>query len=259
MKIIRNENELDNWLDKNFGFEDGYISELVMVDEVTVKLRMGYQIEGSYVAGTPKLLKEYLIVAKGVKDFNDNYKVNPDHCMEGVFQIKTINGIGIELDAPEIIHLYCDELYIEEPIYVKVNTKAWISDHDLNAKVPKIEIPKPIFWLEELEKRGFDVSWRYGGSDIKLAEQVPYPDYSGWFIQETNKIKNTQFGVFIRHIRLDKEGFYISIERHEVAVDLWDGIIRIIAELPDVEISIGNCILTGAQWINYINSGDLPY
>jgi hypothetical protein len=47
MKIIRDENELDYWLEENFGFEDGYISEIAMVDETTVKLRVGYQIEGS--------------------------------------------------------------------------------------------------------------------------------------------------------------------------------------------------------------------
>jgi hypothetical protein len=96
-----------------------------------------------------------------------------------------------------------------------------------------------------------DVSWRYGGSDVKLVEQVPYPDYSGWFIQETNKIKNTQFGVFIKHISSDKEGYYISLERLEAEVEIWDRMIGIIAELPNVEIHIGNCILTGAQWINY--------
>lgn len=259
MNVIKNKLDLDIWLDENYGFEDGYISELEMLDETTVKIRIGYQIEGTYIAGAPKLLKEFLIIAKGVTGLLNNLQIDPNHCIEGLFQIETSKGLGLELDVPQIIRLCCEELHIEEPTYIKSITKAWISDNVLSANIPKMDIPKPIFWIKKLEKNGFYVSWRYGCSGIKSVEQVPYPDYSGWFIQETDKIKNTQFGIFVSHISSGNEGFNIALDRYEADIKLWDAIKRIIAELPNVEISIGNCILTGDQLIHYISSGELPY
>jgi hypothetical protein len=259
MNVIRSKSDLDIWLDENNGFEDSYISDLDIIDETTIKIRIGYQIEGTYIAGTPRILKEYLIVAKGVTGLKDNVQINPNHCMEGISQIESPKGIGLELDVPEIIQFYCDELYIEEPTYIKSITKAWISDNHISAKILNMDIPKPIFWIKALEKSGFDVSWRYGGSDIKSTEQVPYSDYSGWFIQETNKIKNTQFGIFVSHISGGKNGFNIALERYEEDMKLWNEIIRIIAGLPNVEINIGNCTLTGPQWIHFISCGELPY
>ncbi|MFS1514410.1 hypothetical protein VQL36_18570 [Chengkuizengella sp. SCS-71B] len=59
MQIITTYKDLDNWLNDNFGFEDGYVSDLQKIDESTVRMRVGFQIEGNYVAGTPKRCKRF--------------------------------------------------------------------------------------------------------------------------------------------------------------------------------------------------------
>ncbi|QKE72021.1 hypothetical protein HPK19_04040 [Arthrobacter citreus] len=260
MLRIKKSTDLVKWLNDNFNFEEGYVSDIKKIDKRTVRMCIGIQVEGNYVAGTPKVLKEYTIIAIGVRNFKNNFQYDPDHRIESLFHIETTKGIGIDVDLPEIVQIYCKELWVEEPRYIRSITKPWVSENELYAKVPNLEIPKPLTWIEQLEAKGFSVSWRYGGSEIKLPEQVPYPDYSGWFIQETNKIQNTQFGIFIRHLQPEYNGFGISFEKHYGAEkDLWITLTQVIAEFPDVEIHTGNCRLTGKQWINYLNSGELPY
>ncbi|MFF2754448.1 hypothetical protein ACFVR1_11970 [Psychrobacillus sp. NPDC058041] len=261
MLRIRKNADLVKWLNDNFGFEDGYVSDIKKIDKRTVRMCIGIQVEGNYVAGTPKVLMEYTIIAKGVRNFKNNIQYDPEHCIEGLFHIETTEGIGIEVDLPETVQIYCEEICVEEPRYIRTITKPWVSDNHLYAKVPGWEVPRPVTWIVQLEKKGLRVSWRYGGSEIKLPEQVPYPDYSGWFLQETNKIQYTQFGIFIKHVHPEANGFSISIDNYnyEAEKDLWIALTQVIAEFPDVEIHIGNCKLTGTQWNNYIHSGELPY
>lgn len=259
MLRIRNNGDLIKWLNDNFDFEDGYVSDIKKIDERTVRMCIGIQVKGEYVAGTPKVLKEYAIIAKNVRNFKDNFHYDPDHCMDGLVPIETTNGIGIEVDLPEIVQIFCEELCVEGPKYIRTITKPWVSEYSLYAKVPGREIPKPVTWIEQLEKIGLKVSWRYGGSEIKLPEQVPYPDYTGWFLQKTNKVQYTQFGIFIEHVNFEGTGFTIAISRYEPEEDLWIAVTKVIAEFPNVEIHTGNCILTGTQWIHYLHSGELPY
>ncbi|MFN7253546.1 MAG: hypothetical protein ACK4M9_22650 [Anaerobacillus sp.] len=259
MLIIRKFEDLANWLNENFYFEDGYVSYIKKIDESTVTLCIGFQVEGNYVAGTPKVLKEYSIIAKGVKNFENKFKHNPEHCIEGITHIETNCGLGIEIDLPQTVQIYCEEICVEEPRYIQKITKPWVSDNSLYAEVYGFELPKPVTWIEKLSKMGLVVSWRYGGSKIKLPEQVPYPDYSGWFLQETSKFPYTQFGVLIEHVQNNEVGFSISINKYDAETHLWVALTKVIAEFSNVEIHTGNCQLTGAQWINYLHSGELPY
>lgn len=261
MLRIKKCSDLVKWLNDNFCFKDGYVSDIKKIDKRTVRMCIGFQVEGNYVAGTPKVLKEYTIIAKGVRNFKNNFQYDPDHCIHGLFHIETTKGIGIDVDLPEIVEIYCKELWVEEPRYIRTITEPFVSDNRLHAKVPGSEVPKPVTWIEQLKAKGFRVSWRYVGSEIKLPEKVPYPDYSGWFLQETNKIQYTQFGIFIFDVRPEDNGFSISLENYnyEAEKDLWIALTRIIAEFPDVEIQIGNCMLTGTQWNKYLHSGELPY
>lgn len=158
MLRIRNNADLIKWLNDNFDFEDGYVSDIKKIDERTVRMCIGIQVEGKYVAGTPKVLKEYSIIAKGVRNFKDNFQYDPDHCIDGLVHIETTKGIGIEVDLPETIQIYCEELCVEGPKYIRTITKPWVSEHSLYAKVPGREIPKPVTWIEQLEKIGFKVS-----------------------------------------------------------------------------------------------------
>ncbi|MFS1514409.1 hypothetical protein VQL36_18565 [Chengkuizengella sp. SCS-71B] len=195
---------------------------------------------------------------KGVKDFHDHFQ-HIDHCVEGVVPIKLSVGIGIEFDLPEMVQLHCEALYIDKPIYIRTITKPWVSEKYLFANVKNTILPKSFAWIKLLELKGFKTSWRYGGSEIKLPEQVPYPDYSGWFLQETNKVKDTEFGVFIENVKVENNGFYIAINRYESEINLWLAVTKVIAELPNVQIETGNCEFTGEQWINYIETGVLHY
>src|SRR5690349_8718976 len=120
---INSRNALEDWLTENFGFQDGYVAELFPPSTTDtpvteVRLRLRYQIEGGYEAGTPITYKEYLIRANGVKlwTYTENTAFSPSHCVERVDTLDDKDGfLTIQLDVPEFVILKCEELLVEDP------------------------------------------------------------------------------------------------------------------------------------------------
>ncbi|MCS4162995.1 hypothetical protein [Sphingobacterium sp. BIGb0116] len=53
------------------------------------------------------------------------------------------------------------------------------------------EVPRPLFWKEKLSKYGHDILFRYYSGEERQPEQVPYPDYQGYYIQLADRISST--------------------------------------------------------------------
>ncbi|WP_019849581.1 hypothetical protein [Desulfitobacterium sp. PCE1] len=257
---INSRAELESFLEENHWFEDGYITELnseVLSDNKlsSVHIRIGYQIAGDYRAGNPRTVREFTIKACGIKlwTYDDKTCFNPEHCMQGIELLD--DGMGIQFDIPEIVTLICEELIVNGPFDIESITKPWLSEREYIATIPGREVPLPEEWISWLQKEGFNVSWRFAGSEAKLPEKVSYPDYSGWFLQKTDKVKTTDFGVFFFHVE-DKEGrLFLHIENKDSDVDLWFAITKIIAQMPRATILCGNCTFSGEQWIKYLADG----
>ena len=266
MIIIENIKSLEKWLEENYWFEDGYIDEIITSKNGDgsidfVEIRLGYQSQGTLEGGTTITLKEYVIKASNIDlwTFDDGIIHNPDNCTEGIEVVEECEGMGIVFGVPALVKLICHNIVIDGPFIRKTICKPWISDREIFCYYKENEIPRPFEWIKWLRELGFNISWRYGGSEAKESEQVPYPDYSGWFLQETYKIPNTQFGIFFEHVNFQNGRIAIHIVKYaEIKDELWDAITTTLAMKPYAEIHCGNCRFKGEQWIEYLNSKTIP-
>jgi len=266
MRLIDNIDDFEIWLNDNYGFEDRYVNEIKTqrnqnggID--SVELRLGYQIKGTYQGGTPITLKEYIIKGRNVKlwTFNEETSYNPDNCIERLDVIDNCDGIGFEFSGPELIRLICGTITIEGPFFKETVSKPWVSEREVFIHTKDMIIPEPIEWIKWLLELGFDVSWRYCYGEAKDVEKVPYPNYSGWFIQETYKIPETQFGIFFMHIGFNNNKTSLHLIKYEDTCEkLWDAVIKIFAIKSNVEILSGNCRFNGKQWLEYLDSKSIP-
>lgn len=263
MKVFERTSDFEVWLDENYWFEDGYVSQITTHKNADlVEIRIGYQIEGTLEGGTSITLKEYIIKASKVKlwTFNDETIFNPDNCISGIDIIDDCTGIGIEIDVPELIKLICESITVEGPFLKKSIRKPWVSERDVFFYIKEGQIPKPSEWIQWLAEMGFNVSWRHGGSEAKIVEGVPYPDYAGWFLQETHKIPTTQFGILFTNIGFDKGKVSLSIKKYDDHIDeLWNALNKALSKkVYKIEVLCGNCRFNGSEWIEYLNSKKIP-
>jgi hypothetical protein len=263
MIYIKSRDELESFLAENYWFEDGYITELyreIAPDNkpLSVNIRIGYQIAGDYRAGSPQTIREFNIKACGIKlwTYDEKTCFDPDHCMQGIELLD--DCMGIQFDIPEIVTLICEKLIVNGPFDIESITKPWISNREYMATIPGITVPLPQEWISWLQKEGFTVSWRFAGSDAKPPDVVPFPDYSGWFIQKTEKVETTQFGIFFFHVKDKDEKLSLHIRNEDKYVDLWFAMTKVIAQMPGVTISCGNCTFSGEQWMKYLADGTYP-
>lgn len=259
---IKSRAKLESFLEENDWFEDGYITEIN--SEFTsdnkpsqVNIKIGYQIAGDYRAGSPRTIREFTIKASGIKLWTyDKAFFDSDHCMEGIELLD--DCLGIQFDIPEIVTLICEELVVNGPFDIESTTKPWVSDTEFITTIPDMSVPLPQKWISWLQEEGFKVSWRFAGSDAKSPDEVSFPDYSGWFIQKTEKIDTTDYGIFFFHVE-DKDGkLYLHIENRDTDADLWLVMTKVLARMPGVTISCGNCTFSGEQWMKYLADGMYP-
>lgn len=265
MLHVTSREQLESFLSEHYWFEDGYVTEVhPKHDEVdnssSVSITLGYQIVGNYKAGSPRTIRTFKLEASGVKVWTYDKKMsfNPDFCMQdGVDLID--EGLGIQFDIPERVMLMCDEMIIEGPFDINTITKPWVSSSDFAASVPGKNVPLPQDWIDWLLQEGFDVSWRFAESDPKPANVVPFPDYSGWFLQKTEKILTTKFGIFFFHVRAKDGNVSLHIRKEDEGIDdLWYVVTKVIARMPEVIINCGNCTFSGEQWIKYLENETYP-
>ncbi len=265
MYSITNHAQLETWLAENGWFADGYVAELYPRarpgDVTTARIRLGRQVQGTYRAGQPERRHEFVLHAVGVVSwtYDEDAAHLPEHCMEGVELLNVDRGLGIQFDAPGRIALICRELHVDGPFVIDTTTKPRVSDRDFFAHVAHMPVPLPQDWITWLAEEGLEGTWRSYGGEAKAPENVPYPDYAGWFLQERERVPDTRGGVFFRQIAVREQRLALHLEKWERDADtLWLTLTRLAAGLAGAEIRSGNCTFTGQQWLRYLQDGSLP-
>lgn len=142
---------------------------------------------------------------------------------------------------------------------VKFRFKPWLSPREVFASAPMNEIPRPSFWKQEFNELGYEILFRCYSGEGKQSQQIPYPDYSGYFIQLADKIKETQTGLFIRYVSMEDNIVNLSFFKYEENLDpLWISLTAILAGISNVKISCGNCEFSGEQWKQLLKDGKYP-
>ncbi|MEC5173531.1 metallophosphoesterase [Chryseobacterium nepalense] len=252
-------NELNKWLSDNFYFEDGHI---LSIKENPLEIVVGYNTKANYKANSERHILSFKITSSNIIEWDFDKKsalLGEDNYIESIESIEVEHGICLEFFTPAIIRLTAENLVIEEQELIKTTFKPWVSDKEIFLTSDLYEIPKPEFWKQKLNKYGHHISFRYYAGDERLPNQVPYPDYQGYFIQLTDKIKHTQEGIFLKHLQIVNGKLNLSFENKDDELkNVWNDLTLILANFPNAKIHCGNCEFTGTQWKQYLSDKVLP-
>ena len=256
---INSRNKLEEWLDQNYWFEDGFISEIKESDN-EISLKVGYQTKGTYVAGEEQELIEFEIIPSTIEKWNyEPTKFEPSYqwCIEGIDL--TENGLGLKFETPYTFELIFESLDVSKPNIISTYTKPWISEHEIFITANLKEIPKPKYWLDKLKEKGFEVCFRYYGSEEIRLEKIPYPDYSGYFIQHKALINESESGLFFFSVKKEENRIQLSLQnKDEKTVELYKVIQKIIAKWDIIEINCGNVNFKETDWKQFMESNKFP-
>jgi hypothetical protein len=251
--------ELDEWLSDNFYFQDGHV---LAVKENPIQISVGYNVKANYKANSERhILSFKLIPSKIIEWTFDKEYINTgdDNYIEDIAAIKLEKGIGLEFYTPTQFRLVTDKLIIEEQELIKTTFKAWTSETEIYLTAELSEIPRPEFWKEELGKYGHDILFRYYAGDIRQPEQVPYPNYQGYYLQLADRINSTQEGVFLKYLKVENGKLGLSFQNKDKEIkNVWDDLTLILADLPKANLKSGNCEFTGTKWKQYLIDKILP-
>ncbi len=253
MRIVSRQ-QLQTWLEEHGWFEDGFISRISAPDE-PLQLTIGYQMSGSLIAGDPKRTVEFDLLPQAVSLWNGPSKVDPEDLIEGLDLID--EGLGIEVDVPKI-HLACAEIEVSEPRYFDTLTKPWTSDREVDVSTAGTVPPTPQSWIDAFHKTGLNVGFRYLGSEMIDADNVPFPDYSGYFIQHLDRMSESQYGLFVFAIWPKDNRCMIRLQDNHQSSDLMQVAHRIMSSLQELEVHCGNVRLKGQEAAEFLRSGRLP-
>jgi len=253
MRIVSRQ-QLQTWLEEHGWFEDGFISKISAPDQ-PLQLTIGYQVSGTMMAGDPKRTVQFDLIPQGVSLWNGPSTVDPEDLIEGIDLVD--EDLGIEVDFPKM-HLTCAAIEVSEPRYFDTLTKPWTSDREVDVSTSGSVPPTPQYWIDAFLKEGLKVGFRYLGSEMIEANHVPYPDYSGYFIQHLDRIADTQHGLFLLAIWPKDDRCTIRIQDDHVSSDLMLGAHRIISSWPELEVRSGNVRLQGQEAAEFLRSGRLP-
>jgi hypothetical protein len=251
--------ELDSWLSENFYFEDGYV---LQIEEDPLNIIVGYDIKASYEAYSEKQILPFMVIPAGVEEWNFDREVIPvgdrNH-IESIEPVEVDNGVCIEFATPAVFRLRSKSLVVEQQNVIRTVCRPWVSNSEIFIKVGLSFVPRAEFWKCELERFGHNISFRYYGGDSKELEKVPYPNYEGYYIQLSDRIKSTTKGIFFFHVRIDSGQLYLALRNDDdVLRRVWQDLTLILAAYPNTTIKCGNCRFTGSEWIRYLTDGTLP-
>lgn len=255
---INDRDKLEEWLDQNYWFEDGFISE-INGSKNRLEIVIGYQTVETYVAGEMQELKEFCLKPIGITNWTykkDLFIPTKESCINGIDL--TENGLGLKFDTPNLFELTCESLEISEPKITQTYTKPWISDREIYITATEKKVPPVNYWIEKLDKYGLKTGFRYFASELIQPEKVPYPDYSGYFIQTLDKISETQKGIFFKFIGLENGELRIGIENGDENKKLFKTLQSIISDWTNTNINCGNIEFYGKEFKEFLKSGRYP-
>ena len=252
-------NELETWLSGYNFLEDAYI---LAVDREPLTITIGCIISGNYRANSERRILPFALRPEVVIAWDFDQKgpiISDDYYVFGILALQDANGIRLDFGDPADFSLVTNRVKITQLPIVIDSFRPWASDREFFVRANLSHIPTPNFWLDQFKRRGEDISYRYIHGERKTLAEIPYPDYSGYFFQLTDRIGDTSSGIFIKFLGLNDQRFSVTFE-------LWDKEMQsqfkllqlIVGELEGVEIDCGNCIFSGSEWNQYLADGSLP-
>ena len=252
-------NDLDKWVSNNFYFEDGHV---LAIKENPLEIIVGYNVKANYKANSERHILPFKIIPNKIHEWTfdkDVVNVGDNNYIECIEASEVENGICLDFSTPATFRLVADSFEIEEQELIKTTFKPWTSETEMYLTTDLAEIPRPEFWKEELKKYGHNILFRYYAGDERQPEQVPYPDYQGYYKQLDDRIGSTQEGIFLKHLKVEDGKLSLSFEnKDEELKNVWNDLTMVLADFPNAKINSGNCEFTGTEWKQYLTDKVLP-
>jgi len=240
--------------DNNF-FEDGHV---LKVEMSPLRIQVGYDVGGNYEANSERIIKTFTLQPDQIKEWtfpsDGEFIPSADHYIESIEPIDVFPGIGLEFSTPLTFRLVTNSITIIESGIIKTIFKPWVSDNEIFVTSSLVDIPRPEYWKDKLSSLGHEIVFRYYGSEVKLPGNLPYPDYSGYYIQVENRVDKNPEGIFIKHISKNGKSISLHFQNKDKQLEsIWIDLTRVLSELQDAKVSSGNCKFDGDEWLKYIN------
>jgi len=246
MILIQTYEDLDNWLKKYSYFEEGHVLE---IDTNRFVIKIGILISGNAEANTEKEILSFEISSINALscDYKPDFEIGDDRSIEIIEPVEVNGGIGLQITGPPMFTLTAESFIISEKEIIKSLYLPWMSKGNIAFQALMEKIPEPDFWQKEFKKLGYDILFRYFAGEGKPLQKLS--NYAGYFFQLENRVATTKQGIFIESCSLKMRQVSMSFSQHDPELDsLWTALTIILASIPDVKISCGNCKFTGAEW-----------
>lgn len=101
---------------------------------------------------------------------------------------------------------------------------------------------------------GHEIVFRYYGGEVRSPDRLPYPEYSGYYIQLENRIDQNREGIFIAHVGKNETSISLGFQNKDQELkSVWIDLTRVLSELFNVNIKSGNCTFDGHEWKRYLD------
>ncbi len=266
MTILRTYEEIDRWFSDNGHFEDGHI---LHVETNPMSLTVGYTTKGNYNAYSEHHIQPFKIIPSGILEIGSLDLLDGNYfCVESIEPLETDKGVGIRITASRFFDIVAESFTIQTEKLIKTTFQPWVNPDEISAFFPSHAIPTPAFWKEKFKEKGYNIVFRYyGGEEIK-PEELPYPNYHGFFIQSPELIKGTLMGLFIRFVDINNGVVSLALEKRDEEIkdkeklekmaELWKELVQIVFGFSHVTIKSGNCEFAGNEWNDFLLGRSRP-
>ncbi len=258
--IIQTREEFLDWAARQAWLEDAFIDEItpeVSGDQgvpARVRIVLRQQVSGGIVAGEKRRMRQLVLDGRGIERFeltSDGFAA--EHCCEGAeLDEESDAAVAFTLDVPGEFRFACRVLEVTEREWDEL-VPEWLSHAEFFARARGATLPDPPRWVSTFADEGIAASWRYFDGPATDAARVS-ADYSGWFLQHSNRVAETSRGIFFFAAHQDGDDFTVHVrDDAEDGGILWRTCARIIGRFPDVEVHCGNAVLSGREWLEYLD------
>ena len=119
-------------------------------------------------------------------------------------------------------------------------------------------MPTATYWIQKFKEYNIEIGFRYFARELIKSDKVPYPDYTGYFIQIVNKISKTDQGLFFNFISLKNDELRIGIKNGDENEELFNTIQSIISNWKKTTINSGNTKFTGEEFKHFLENRKFP-
>ncbi len=181
---MKNNAALERWLGEHTWFEDAFAIRLDPAPSTanppdSIRLVLGEQVEGGYVAGTERKIQDYVLTATEIRrsTLGPELGFAGGNCCQGIEIVPTSDGVAFRIDVPGTLEIVCGSLLIEAQGERREQVPPWISDREFGATLPGIPVPPPEQWVAWFRTAGTEVCWRmYGGEAREDETEATHAD-----------------------------------------------------------------------------------